>query len=392
VRGIIRIMVDIICGHFSMDTIKRISGIRLFTQAEKQQIQGLIAQAQAAGQPLPQPPNGMTADQVETMLRDPSWEEVEALLRDKPMRSFRIDIETDSTIKADEEAEKQSRVEFLKVLGDFMSKAVEAGAAQPALAPFLAQAVMFGVRAFPVGKELEGSLQTALTKIEKQASQPQAQKPDPEMEKVKADSQIRQMQIQADQQAAQSKMQAEMALEAQRAKIEEGRAASEMQIETQKAQAEIALEREKAKIQGEIELQKAHIQADAAIEVARINAAKDDGAAAEAREARAAQGEAQKQFSDASAKQWEAISQALGQIQQQSQIMPEVLAALHASMKAQGEAHQQQMARMEQSSAASQGMVMNALSEMVKSLGAEKELVRGDDGRALGIRQKQMAN
>jgi hypothetical protein len=41
------------------------------------------------------------------------------LLRDERTRGFRIEIETDSTVEPDEQAEKQRRVEFLEAVGNF---------------------------------------------------------------------------------------------------------------------------------------------------------------------------------------------------------------------------------------------------------------------------------
>ena len=282
IRQIIRIMVDMICNKFQLETIKTISGIRLFTDAEKMIYapgsplghnggpplmgaanppgppamqppaqeplpQGAATPSQLSNQPAqpsgpaaasPQPqqpsqpplPKGMTPDQLETMLTDPSWEDVDKLIRNNALRSFRIDIETDSTIKADEESEKASRLEFIKTIGELVQQAENA---PPDVLPFLFQVVMFAVRAFPVGKELEGSMNALIAKLEKAAAQPQPPKPDPAMAKVHADMQVAQAKGQADMELAQAKLQAETQLN--QAKIQ-----GDIQLEHAKLQAKQA--------------------------------------------------------------------------------------------------------------------------------------------------------
>jgi hypothetical protein len=54
------------------------------------------------------------------MLKEPAWEEVVQLLKNGQLRGFRIDIETDSTIQADEMEEKQSRTELITSLTGFI--------------------------------------------------------------------------------------------------------------------------------------------------------------------------------------------------------------------------------------------------------------------------------
>lgn len=307
VRAQIRLVVDIICGHFQIETIKKISGVRLFTQAEKQAYspqplpsvqpgQQQMALPQSAPPPLPP---GVTPEQFEQMMIDPAWEEVEALIRNDAMRCFRIDIETDSTIKADEEQEKQSRIEFVKVIGEYMSNALPAGQAHPELVPFLLEGLQFLARAFPVGKNMESALDAAVQKLEKAAANPQP-KPDPDMIKVQGQLQLQQaemqgkqqmaqQQMQMDAQAAQAKAQADAESEQVKARaqvaVQQHLNELENQRELQKQAAEQQIAREKMAMEGQIEIQKAHIMAAASIEVARINAKSDDGAAAEAREA-----------------------------------------------------------------------------------------------------------
>lgn len=175
----------IIAKHFSLDTIKQISGVKLLTTQEKQQIQAQMQMAQQTNQPLPP-----MDDQMQEMLDNPTWEEVHTLLQDEPHLCFRIDIETDSTVKQDQETEQQARVQLLESAGSFIQQSAEVAQMQPELMPLLAQMLLFGIRGFKVGKSIEGTFRTVLSKIEKQAAQPQPPKPDPEMAKAQSQAEL----------------------------------------------------------------------------------------------------------------------------------------------------------------------------------------------------------
>ncbi len=82
------------------------------------------------------------------------------LLRGDQMRKWKIDIETDSTIATDEMAEKQTRIEFLTAVTNFMKEVaplVQAGAVPLPVAKAM---LLFGARGFRVGRELESVLES----------------------------------------------------------------------------------------------------------------------------------------------------------------------------------------------------------------------------------------
>lgn len=377
-RDIVSINAQIIAQHFSLDTIKQISGVRLFMAAEKKAIQ--------AGTP---PPPGIDQDTLETMMTDPTWEEVMALLKNHCMRSFRIDIETDSTIKADQEAEKAARIEFLKAAGGFLQQATETGQQVPAMVPLLSQMLMFGVRAFPVGKELESTFATTFAKLEKAAANPQP-RPDPAMAKVQADAQAKQMQAQMDQQAqaaklaseeklAQMKMQMEAATDQHRNELEaardQARIQADMHLAHVKMQNESALAQQKMEFEARTQETIAHIKAASAIEVARITskAAISDGVTAEARE------QAAEDLGSVVKPSMAAISehiQAMANSVKSAQPMQQDNTALHQ--------HIGNLTSAVAQLADSHAKTMDALT-------SEKEIVRGPDGKATGVRAKMRA-
>lgn len=171
-RDLVVIITEIIAKHFSMDTIKAVSGVRLLTEMEKQQI---MLQAQS-GQPMP--------EEVQELLNLPTWEQVEALIRNDTARDFRIDIETDSTIKTDQDNEKQARTEFLASVSQFMAQAVNV---PPSMQKLAMELLMFGVRGFKVSRQIEGAFDDAMKEIKKASEQPQQPDPAAEAEKQKTE-------------------------------------------------------------------------------------------------------------------------------------------------------------------------------------------------------------
>ena len=165
---ILKIKAQIICQHFQPETILKIGGAELLSQTDQQ----LVPQA------------------IE-------------LLKDNPMRTFRIEIATDSMLYADEQQEKADRVEFLQATSSFIEKAIQGAQAVPEMTPILMDLLKFGVQGFRVGRTLEGEFDTfADAEKEKQvqaAANPQPPAPDPEMIKAQAEQQKMQMEAQIEQ-------------------------------------------------------------------------------------------------------------------------------------------------------------------------------------------------
>ena len=114
---------------------------------------------------------------------------VMALLRDGAMRRFRIDIEADSTIVGDESQEKKDRVEFIQSMTQFVTAWAPLIQANPALGKLAGDMMLFGVRAFRVGRELEESIEDTVERIEDAANQPPPPNPQMQTEQIKADAQ-----------------------------------------------------------------------------------------------------------------------------------------------------------------------------------------------------------
>jgi len=203
------------------------------------------------------------------------------LLKQEPMRAYRVEVEADSLVDMDEEAEKASRVEFLGAASGFLQKALPAAQAYPQLAPLLGEMLMFGVRAFKAGRPIEAAFDQAV----QQLSQPQPQQPNPEMMKLQADQQMAQAKMQMDAQMAQVKAQAEMEVEKMRMQMQAQVDNNRQQAEAQQHAMKIDSEARLAQLNQQIEQQKhmnemgfqrwkAELEAATRIEVAKLSATK----------------------------------------------------------------------------------------------------------------------
>jgi hypothetical protein len=163
------------------------------------------------------------------------------LLRQDKLRGFRVDIETDSTINDNAQEEKTARTEFMGALSGFIKESMQAVQAYPEMLPLLGKSILFTVRGFRVGRDLESSIEEFIDKAEqdvkKQEGQPKP--PPPEQLKAQADMQLAQANIQV----AQIKAQGDQA-----------RAQAEVQSQQIEAQAESANLQSRAQMQ-QVEMQ-----------------------------------------------------------------------------------------------------------------------------------------
>jgi len=268
---ILRIQAEIIAEHFSVETLKQMTNVPLFTKAEKEKLQqrqqfaqkamqmaqANPEQAQALVQQNPQlmelvkPPS---SEQLR-MLTEPTWEEVMALLRDEKLRGFRVEIETDSTIQADEQEEKKARIEFLQAFGMLLQQMGPMVMAAPEMAPMLGESLLFAVRAFKAGDTLETSIEEAVEGITEKAKTAQGAgpPPDPKVEADKAKLQIEQQKMQMQQQSEQAKLQ----IEQQKLQLEAQASQQRLEIENKRAEAE------QQRVMSEIEIERARLGLDA---------------------------------------------------------------------------------------------------------------------------------
>lgn len=201
---ILKIKAQIICGQFQPETLIKIGGVEQLSPADQQ----LVPQAIA-------------------------------MLKNNPMRTFRVEVATDSMLYQDEQREKQDRVEFLSAVGAYLDKATQAAQMMPPEAtPLLMDLLKFGVTGFRIGRTIEGEFDNVADAIKEKAKQPQQPKPDPEMMKIQMEAQSRQAELQNETQMRTQEIQ----LEAQK---QQAQAENDMRERQHKAELDQALEKQR---------------------------------------------------------------------------------------------------------------------------------------------------
>lgn len=232
-RDTLRIMAEIQCEHYSEEALLEMSGLLDSDEAEVK-----------------------TKDDLDRQLK--KLTKAILLLKGDKLRTFKIDIETDATVAANQEKEKQDRVEFLQAVSPFLEQAVAAGQADPALIPLLLKLLDFGVRGFRTGRPLESAIEQFIEASERasqaEEANPTEEPPDPETQKLQAQLQQRVKEVEGEVQRHQEEQrtkQAEIAAKREEAmeklslerskldwEIEEGR--SKLDKELQKLDMDIA--------------------------------------------------------------------------------------------------------------------------------------------------------
>ena len=260
--ALLQIKAQIICQHFTEDTIVKISGAMQLSPQD----QALIPQALA-------------------------------LLKDEPAKNFRIEVTTDSMIYQDEQQEKQDRVEFLTAVSSFMQTALPVAQTSPELTPLLMEMLKFGVTAFKAGKGMEGLIDETADKFraQAQAAEGQPKPPTPEMQKLQMQAQMEQAKLQAQAQTKQAEMQMQVQMDQQKLQMQIEFEKAKQEFQAQENNLKFRLEAERNAADREMELKiaqmkmhterntqvlLAHINNGAKIEVARIGSDDSDGAQA----------------------------------------------------------------------------------------------------------------
>ncbi len=209
---LIRLKAQVMCLHYQPETILAYAAAQQMTPADQQ----LIPQALQ-------------------------------LLKDKPLRNFRVDIAADSLVMLDENQNKQDRMQFLQAFGGFLAQALPVGQASPQMVPMMMELLRFGMQAFKAARPIEGQIDATLQQLQQAAQQ---QQPDGEQ-------QGKQAELQQKGQMEQGRMQMEAAL--QQAKLQQ-----QMQMEQLKNQTKLAMEQQKQQFEAQIEAMKLQSQQEAA--------------------------------------------------------------------------------------------------------------------------------
>ena len=195
------------------------------------------------------------------------------LLKSEPIRSFRIEVASDSLVEMDEAGEKESRVEFLTAVGTFMEKSLPVAQQVPDMAPLIGEMLLFGVRAFKGGRPMEAAFDDAIAKLKN--PQPKGPPPpDPEQIKAQAAMQLEQMRQQAKQGEVQAGAQIEQFKVQAAGQLEQVKMQHATEIEQMKQAAETERAKYKTDVDAQVRLQIAQMQDEQAKEARGFEAEK----------------------------------------------------------------------------------------------------------------------
>jgi hypothetical protein len=240
---LLNIKAQIICNHFSEDTIIKISGAEQLSEQDKQ----LVPQALQ-------------------------------LLKSESAKNFRIDVTSDSMIYQDEQQEKADRMAFLQAMGQFFQQAVPMANAVPETTPMLMEMLKFAVTAFKAGKQLEGIIDETADKFREQAkaAEGQPKPPSPEMQKLQMQSQLEQQKMQFQAQLEEQKMQANIEFEKAKQEFQSQETQVRMQMEAERDEREADMQVKVKQMEIDAQTQKevllSYLDNATKIETARIGA------------------------------------------------------------------------------------------------------------------------
>lgn len=261
-RDLFRLKAEVFSNLCSMKTLLMMTGLQYPTTQEQQQAAQLKAageqkiaeiqaqmqaQAQQTGEPPQVPPEiqqqvQQASEQLDEILGKPSIEQIETLLRNERLQKFRVDIESDSTIRGDLTRNQEQMKGFLEGLAAYIS----------AVGPLVQQGAMDGrvaieiagsfARSFNLGKQASDAIEGWIETVKKQGVG--GPPPDPEKEagaKLKM-AQAQKTEIEAKLLPAQFKVEQSRENAKVRADVGERRARLKLESRGQRMQADQAKE------------------------------------------------------------------------------------------------------------------------------------------------------
>lgn len=221
-RDMLRLSVEVMAERFSPETLTMMTGLQYPTNDQRM----LAQQLQAHGGQLP-------PEMAEIMSR-PTWDDLLQVMRNDLILSYRIDIETDSTIAPDAAAEQQAMAELMAGVSNFVATigpAVASGYLPMDVAKSL---LLMAVRRFKAGPAIEGEIE----KIQQPPQQPQPQDNTLQVEQMRAQTELQRQQadIQGQMQIKSAELDHAKEIEAIKAAVKQQEIASAERIAVLQAQ------------------------------------------------------------------------------------------------------------------------------------------------------------
>jgi hypothetical protein len=281
IRDLMRVKAEIVAEHFEPERLSEMTGFPW--QPTPPMPAPMMAPQMSPGGPpaadqmaTPQPqqmgsappeasPPGMGMDQAAAPEQAPDQRvitpEIMEILRTDRLRSYRVDVETDSTIYEDAEAERTSRVELLTAMTQFVGGWLPIVQGEPALMPLAFEMLAFGVRGFKTGRMLEEAIEQTRMQLEQASKQQVEPPPDPAVQAEQAKLQVAQQKNQQDAQLAQAKMQQDSQAKQAEMALQDKHHTEQMQLEFTKLEKQHALEIQKMEREHEMRFKEMEHQA-----------------------------------------------------------------------------------------------------------------------------------
>lgn len=144
--------------------------------------------------------------QVQFMEENPQLIEQALQLLKTPEFQLRVQVESDTLSDIDFQAERDSRMEYMTVITNFLKENGQVMTQDPRVGPFLMQLLQFALAGFRVGRKFEGKLDQMIQMVTKQLQQPKPPQPTPEEKKVDAEIKLMQEEAKFDQQSRQMEL------------------------------------------------------------------------------------------------------------------------------------------------------------------------------------------
>ena len=132
-------------------------------------------------------------DAIRKIQEKPTIEQVLYLFKDSRAKAFVLDVETDSTVMIDENAEKQRRGEFVGMLAQLLPQLAQMIATEPQTAPFCGEVLKFSVAPYRSGRSMDGAIDELVELMKQKGEQPRGD--DPTTLQAKTAKEIEQMKI-----------------------------------------------------------------------------------------------------------------------------------------------------------------------------------------------------
>ena len=220
---LLQLKAQIMCQHFTPQTIMAMAAVEQLSPADQQHVFEMAPPGNdpMSGAPLPpQPVMGEDGKPLpgaamllllgEARIADPEADSP------NPLRAFRIEVNADSLVQLDDQAEKEAAKEMLGGIAKFLETAAVVVAGAPQMLPVMLELMKWALTKYKVGKNIEGTIDQALEQMKQAAMQPPAPDPAVAAEQAKAD-------------AAKQKAQLDVGVAQQKAQIEQQHMAAEQQ-------------------------------------------------------------------------------------------------------------------------------------------------------------------